>query len=229
MPSSVLPAVNNTYTSSEMTTITSPALLPVTIPPPPSIPGEFVTPVPTVFSTSASSTSGVFVSPDYSMDTLLADLNNTKSSLEIHIYQVTDDTLCDKIEELFNNGVNVTLLASSAIYSFYDKNGARYCYKRLFEAGMSIRLTPSFFTYSHQKYWIIDGKKLGLSTGNWSPTDFNWPMPGQTGTYPAFPDPAWQDANRDLQFFTTDAGVIQRFRQVLNNDYEQGTDYTTSW
>lgn len=219
--------VNNTYSSAEMAIITSMDALPVAIPPGPSIPGEFVTPAPTPIATSSDSSTGLFVSPDFAISTLLGELNSSTTSLEVHIYQVTDDALCDKLQDMHASGINVTLLVSSDIYSTYDKNGARYCYKQLYDAGLKIRLTPSFFTYSHQKYWIIDGKKLGLSTGNWSPTDFNWPAAGEQ--WPPYSSAGWQDSNRDIQFWTTDQTVITAFRTLLLNDFAAGSDYTPSW
>jgi len=221
--------VNQTYSPADMATITSPAALPVDIPAPPSIPGEFVTPLPAFFSTAEASATGLYVSPDHALSSLSRDLNLSRTSLAVHIYQVTDSDLCYKLQDLHESGVNVTLLVSDAIYSSYDKNGARYCYKRLHAAGMRIRLTPSFFTFSHQKYWIVDGKKLGLSTGNWSPTDFNAAKGGQAGAYPPYPSADWQDTNRDIQFWTTDATVIGQFQTVMDNDFAAGTDYTPDW
>ena len=68
-----------------------------------------------------------------------------------------------------------------------------------------------------------------MSTGNWSPTDFNWPMPGEYGAYPAYPNPDWQITNRDIQFTTEDPAIISQFMDVFNNDYQRGKDYSPYW
>lgn len=219
--------VNQTYSAADMAIITSSSAYPVTIPPGPAIPGSYITPAPTPIT--GNDTVEVFTSPDYAKGELLYQLNYTKTSLAVHIYQITDDSLCSKILDLFNAGVNVTLLLSSDIYDSYDKSQARYCYEKLNAGGMHLRMTPSYYTYSHQKYWIIDGYQLGLSTGNWSPSDFNWPMPGENGAYPAYPDPNWQLTNRDFQIISYDPNVIAVFNNVFNNDYARGQDYTPNW
>lgn len=51
------------------------------------------------------------------------------------------------------------LLVSEDIYSTGDKQLAAQCYVQLNAAGLTPRLTPSYYKYSHQKYWIVDGKK----------------------------------------------------------------------
>lgn len=212
-----------------MAIITSSDELPVNIPPPPSIPGEWPTPEPSITTTSPDSASGLWVSPDFSVDMLQDQVNGTKQSLEVYIYQVTDTVLCNSLLALHKSGKNVTLVVSHDIYSSYDKNSARECYTMLYNAGLVARLAPSFFTYSHNKFWIVDGQVLGLSTGNWSPTDFN--HPGYKNDWPAYNQypSEWQDTNRDIQFWTNDSSVVDIFRTVIINDAAMGADFTPSW
>jgi HKD family nuclease len=221
--------VNNTYSPQQMAIITSTASLPVVIPSPPNIPGSYITPVPSPITTKSSSESTIFFSPDNSMDGLLKGINATQYKIMVHIYQVTDTLLCQDLLNLFNNGVNVTLLVSSYIDDKTDYALAKECYNTLYDAGMNFRLTPKYYTFSHQKYWIIDDSLVGMSTGNWSPSDFNWPMPGEDGNYPPYPDPDWQITNRDIQFTTTDWSVLDVFKTVINEDYSRSTDYYPEW
>jgi len=65
------------------------------------------------------------------------------------IYQVTDFGLCDSLQALSKQGINVTVLVSSDIYSHFDKQGAEWCYEALSKASILPRLTPSYYRFSH--------------------------------------------------------------------------------
>ena len=85
--------------------------------------------------------------------------------------------------------------------------------------------------YCHNKFWIVDGKVLGLSTGNMSPSDLpgkfsfnrgnnpetfvNSHPIGPTGPPMSFPTFAaggskWRDTNRDFHVFVEDPDVVVR-------------------
>ncbi len=70
------------------------------------------------------------------------------------------------------------MLVSNTIYSPKDAEAAYECYKGLYDDGVEFYETElDTYTYSHQKYWILDDHEVWLSTGNWSPTDY----PGEGG------------------------------------------------
>merc|ERR1711865_1166184 len=108
----------------------------------------------------------VYTSPDSAHDTLLAQLNGAKKSVSIEIYQVTDSSLCDFVAEA-SSKVNVSLLVSKYIYGPEDHALATACYTKLKSKGITVRMTKdvSFYQYCHQKFWIVDGVTVGLSTG----------------------------------------------------------------
>lgn len=68
---------------------------------------------------------------------------------------------------MFQGGVNVSIIVSARIVSYTDWKLAQDCYGTLYDAGMkgSIRKALTKFSFAHQKYWIIDGKSVHLSTG----------------------------------------------------------------
>ncbi len=71
--------------------------------------------------------------------------------------------------ELFNEGVNVTIIVSARIVSYEDWKLSQDCYKMLYDNGMKgmIRKAYTKFSFAHQKYWIIDNKSIHLSTGKY--------------------------------------------------------------
>ena len=71
-------------------------------------------------------------------------------------------------------------------------------------ATFTIKKTTSHYTYSHQKYWIVDDKSVGLSTGNMSPSDFNnqTASTDKVRSFPPFGVPGWTRLNRDLTICT---------------------------
>lgn len=83
------------------------------------------------------------------------------------IYQITDTGLCNQILKLYKGGVNVSIIVSARIVSYTDWKLAQDCYGMLHDSGMQgmIRKALTKFSFSHQKYWIIDGETIHLSTG----------------------------------------------------------------
>lgn len=173
--------LTSTYTKTNKDYITNKRLLPVGDTGPYPVAGAFVT--------SMNSIEGVtvingYTAPDNARDTFMKGLDSAKSSLQVHIYQITDDGICDKILDLHKNGINVTLLVGSYIVSYIDYHEAqvseysnklnlfslslsKVCYGKLYAGGMDgkIKKTYTKFSFSHQKYWIIDETSIHLSTG----------------------------------------------------------------
>jgi phosphatidylserine/phosphatidylglycerophosphate/cardiolipin synthase-like enzyme len=214
--------VNNTYSKSDMATIKSTNPYPVTVPPGPNFPGSFITPKPSPAKTSAKLT--VYPSPDHARDTLMAAIQATKHSFALHIYQVTDSGICQQLMNMHKSGIKVTVLVSHAIYSFYDRNGAEWCYNDMLDAGLTPQLTPSYYTYSHQKYWVRDNQTVGLSTGNFSPTDYP-----PASVFPPYGQSGWMDTNRDFNIISDDPEMVALFAKVMDEDWSRGQPWTGAW
>lgn len=217
--------VNQTYSEKDMAIITSKAAYPVVPPPKQTFPNNWVTPPPAPVPGTATVTA--FASPDSSLKTLLSDVEGATSSFQLYMYQITDPTLCTLMQKLSARGVNVTLLVSAKIYDASDSASAHACYDQLLAGGMSVRLSPSYYTYSHQKYWIVDGVRMGLSTGNWSPTDYP-PVQTGAGNYPPFGSPGWQRVNRDFNLLVQDnPALVSIFATTLAEDHARGSWYSS--
>ncbi len=87
--------------------------------------------------------------------------------MQVAIYQITDTGLCQQLQSLYNNGVNVSLLVSATIVSNDDWRAAQQCYCQLYQHGLkgNIRKALNKFRFAHQKYWITDNSAVHLSTG----------------------------------------------------------------
>lgn len=124
------------------------------------------------------------------------------------------------LTKLFVNNT-VTILVSDRIYSYKDYFKAKKCYELLSKNKFDVRVTPSYYEFSHQKYWIVDGEKLGLSTGNWSPSDFPLDTAG-SHMYPPYGHAGWQPVNRDFNIKVRNPDIIKVFMDTFTNDYHRG-------
>ena len=82
----------------------------------------------------------------------------------------------------------------------------------------------SFYQYCHQKFWIVDGVTVGLSTGNWSPSDY--PQGGKE--FVPYGTTGWRHSNRDYTTEITSVGTVEVFQGVFDKDYAGGSDFSTS-
>lgn len=125
-----------------------------------------------------------------------------------------------QIIDLYNNGINVTLLVSNDIYDDTDYKLACSCYQTISNAGIAIRSAPSYYKYSHNKFWIMDGRWVTVSTGNMSPSD------APTGSsYPPYGSTGWQVVNRDYTISFDSQALIAQARAVMYGDWANGSDW----
>jgi phosphatidylserine/phosphatidylglycerophosphate/cardiolipin synthase-like enzyme len=210
--------ITRTYEESEIRIITDTAPMPYPILPNNSIPGIFMT---ELIPHTDVKVKKVYTSPDNARSTLLEYLDNAKKSLNLAIYQVTDDELCRKLLELHKGGVNVTVLVSNIVIPPFNSRKAYECYNNLTNEGMKGHIQRSYskFRFSHEKYWIIDGTIVHLSTGNWSPGDFptgnSWEPHRKSG----------HSVNRDLEIVLEHPDLVDYFFQVYNADWAMGTEW----
>lgn len=95
----------------------------------------------------------------------------------------------------------------------------------MWDAYLKVRVTSEAYEFSHQKYWIVNGKRLGLSTGNWSPTDFP-DKATDDHVYPPYGEPNWQDVNRDFQVAVEEPELVGIFQKTFVEDSQRGRWWT---
>ncbi|EDQ92303.1 uncharacterized protein MONBRDRAFT_1366, partial [Monosiga brevicollis MX1] len=209
--------LDHTYSPQDMAIITNTSLQPVNVPQGPDRP--YITPEPSAISVNTDVE--IWTSPDYAYTTIMEDIDSAETSFALYIYQVTDKRLCEKLINVTQAGLNLTLLVSYRIYGTTDYELAKSCYETLYQNGVVIRSAYAFTYsfYNHQKFWIADGKRVTLATGNWSPSDY----PGPPGSYPVFGQEGWQSVNRDFTVRVANKDVVDVFDKVLTMDYLNGT------
>lgn len=206
------------YNASDMQTIRDPTPVPVVIPPTHPYKGAYVSRSTTIRAPFAQMT--MLANPDDAFAVTYAAMSNATTSIEIMIYQITDDPFCNILVQQYQAGVNITLLVSDRIYSNYDWKAATKCYTTLYNAGITVRKCNShIYRFSHQKFFIIDGSNFFLSSGNLGETDF----PSGSNVFP--PPPNNRRTNRDHTVNIIDARVAQAYRTVMQADYQLGYDW----
>lgn len=162
------------------------------------------------------------------------------NTVQVAIYQITDKGLCNKLLDLHNDGVDVSIIVSARIVSYTDWRLAQDCYGLLYNNGMKgkIRKALTKFSFAHQKYWIIDNTAVHLSTGtvqkfyntppkilvmhisgNWSPSDFP-----EGNTFKPYSKTS-QNINRDILVSMEGSDIVGVFQDTFKHDWESGTDW----
>lgn len=212
--------LTNKYNSSDMDYITNTDHFPVDMPTPHHIDNAYVT---TLTNVSNVQVTTLYTSPDYALAQLNRTMQAVTKSFQLMIYQITDPELCDAILKMQSNGIDVQLLVSSRIFSYNDWKSAQDCYQKLYDNKVPIQKTPSYYTYSHQKFWIIDGEEVHLSTGNWSPTDYPVGL-----VFPPYRSSDWQDTNRNFIVGLKNSDIVSIFAKVIEEDGKNGTPWQLS-
>ncbi|MFW9958062.1 MAG: phosphatidylserine/phosphatidylglycerophosphate/cardiolipin synthase family protein [Candidatus Odinarchaeota archaeon] len=167
-----------------------------------------------------------FVGPDYSNETLTQFLRSAQESIYVEIYQFTSPGLLALIHEVYNDNpsLDIKVMISERVVSEGEYN--TYTMWNLTQLGIPVRWTSDTFTFSHQKFVIIDNKTTIVQAGNWARPSVplnDW----QTGTSGNL---HWKnyEGNREFNIAMTDTIVTNFYRSVFDNDWKIGTDYNES-
>lgn len=221
------PADESRYSEEELNLIKDTSEYEVDVPAPEEFQCDTKSPTPSPIEITPSDNVMItaFPSPDSALETLMARIKSTKKTLTAFLYQINHQGLCDALIDLHSRGVELKLLLSHYIFGYEDWKSSQVCYRKLYDAGIKLRQTQKdCLTFSHQKYWILDGEELGLSTGNWAPTDFPegdnvYPPPGQNEEH-------WRKANRDFNVIVKGSSALNKvFSAVFALDNAQGHSY----
>jgi phosphatidylserine/phosphatidylglycerophosphate/cardiolipin synthase-like enzyme len=173
----------------------------------------------------------MFVSPDFSRDSLLRFLRSAENVVYIYTYQITDDEIADTLVDLaMRNDVKVFLMLSPRIYADWDRKKASQVQTRLSQVGgknIIIHSAPKHFRYSHLKFIVKDRKSTFetlLMTGNLSPSD----LPEGNIFKPCHGMSSCSRANRDINviFREKDGAIASKFLEVFEGDLKMATEYS---
>lgn len=212
------------FSDADMAIILDDSEVPVVIPAVSPTQASYYSP-PTPAPITSNATVTVSTSPDFSAETLLDFIKAANKTLDVMIYQITDPAIADALIALTAKGVAVRLLVSSAIYGSSDCVAANDVYQRLYFATggkIIISKTSRHYTYSHQKFWIVDGINMAWSTGNWSPTDYPFRTVSPIAEdFPPFGADGWTKANRDYTVYVKGSvSVAKAYQNVIDGDID---------
>ncbi len=164
-----------------------------------------------------------FVGPDYSNETILHFLKQAKESIYVEIYQFLSPAFLSLIHEIYNDNpsLDIKVMISERVVSDGDHNV--YTMWNLTQLGISVRWTSDTFTFSHQKFVIIDNITTIIQSGNWAKLSFplnEW----EPGTSGGFIEKNYI-GNREFNIAMTDEVVTQYYRDVFDYDWGIGSDY----
>eukprot|EP00003_Mantamonas_plastica_P027278 TRINITY_DN5814_c0_g1_i1.p1 TRINITY_DN5814_c0_g1~~TRINITY_DN5814_c0_g1_i1.p1 ORF type:complete len:440 (-),score=113.94 TRINITY_DN5814_c0_g1_i1:64-1362(-) len=173
-----------------------------------------------VFSSTGQMTG--WTMPDFGSQELFAELlDNVKQSLDVSIYAVDSADFCDVLSEMHGNGIKLRLLVSGhTVGDFYQADA---CYKKLQGEGVQVQMTSRCLDFFHQKYWIVDGTKLSVSTGNWDDKDYP-----PSKVLPPYGSNNYNEAYRGFGITVEDPDVVSVFRNVMEFDWQQGKPWAPS-
>lgn len=213
--------VKQKYSAADMAIINDKTPIPVVVPGPKTFRCRTHAGDPTPVSVSNTNMTA-FVSPDYALSTLLDEFNAIKSTLDVSIYQINSVEVASALIALHQRGIKMRVYTSNTIFDYDDNKTSQVQYERMDKAGITIYSSPAdCLTYSHEKFWIMDGSRVMLSTGNWAPTDFE--PPADNTVFPPYGQSGWVHANRDMQFIIDSPAVAQQFQAVFDLDFSQAT------
>ena len=175
----------------------------------------------------------MFVSPDFSRETLLRFIRSAKKVVYIYTYQITDDEIVDVLIDVsVNKNVKIFVMLSPRVYADWDRKKAGQVQTRLRKAGegknIIVYSAPKHFRYSNLKFIVKDGRdgtfETLLMTGNLSPSDF----PRGNMFEPCHGKSSCNRANRDVNvlFREKDGAVASKFLEVFEGDLKMSTDYS---
>jgi len=164
-----------------------------------------------------------FVGPDYSNESLTHFLRSATESIYVEIYQFTSPGILNLIHEIYNDNpsIDIRVMISERVVSLGDYN--TYTMWNLTQLGIPVRWTSDTFTFSHQKFVIIDNDTTIIQAGNWARPSFplnEW----EAGSSGGFTQKNYE-GNREFNIAMTDEVVTQYYRDIFDYDWSIGSDY----
>ncbi len=153
----------------------------------------------------------MFVSPDNSYETIINELRNAGSSIDINLYEFSNPFLYQELVDALQRNVAVRMfMEGSPIGGIDDRE--KYILSTLASRGASIRFIVSDqenqvfarYQFNHAKYLVIDNETVIVESCNWAKTG----VPKN----PTFGNREWGIVIRDKQ-------VAAQFSQVFEEDY----------
>lgn len=115
-----------------------------------------------------SGTFTLLTEPEQGVTPILKMIQNSKSSIDLVMYEFTDKTIADALIAAEKRGVSVRVLLNGGYEGKIEKiNEPANAY--LQNGGVPTRFTPAYFALTHQKTLIVDKNQALIMTFNFVP------------------------------------------------------------
>ncbi len=139
----------------------------------------------------------IFILPEDS-NKVYSFLNNTKESLDITIYMLSDRKAIEIIKKLFRNNIKIRIIIEQTPYG---GSGVNYkTYNELNELGIDIKYSNPRFALTHAKYMIQDNKTAFIMTSNMTYSGLN--------------------GNRDFILKTSEDRIVRELKNIFDHDFQ---------
>ena len=113
-------------------------------------------------------TFSLITEPDAGIPPVLSLIKNSKSSIDLVMYEFKDKTIADALSDAQKRGVAVRVLLNQGYFG-KEETLNEPAYEYLKSKGVDVRWTPSIFALTHQKTLIVDNNKALIMTFNLVP------------------------------------------------------------
>jgi cardiolipin synthase len=144
----------------------------------------------------------LYTEPEAGISPILSRIKTASTSIDLVIYELTDQQVEDSLAAAHSRGVAVRVLLNGGLYGNGSKKNQN-AYDYLHSKGVPVEWSPSYFALTHQKTLIIDNKEALIMTFNMTPKYY------PTGRDFIVVDPDPSDVAAIEKAFTNDWSGIQ--------------------
>jgi phosphatidylserine/phosphatidylglycerophosphate/cardiolipin synthase-like enzyme len=136
--------------------------------------------------------------PDQGIMPVLSLIKNSKTSIDLVMYEFKDKKIADALIDAEKRGVVVRVLINQGYRGQEEKiNEPAYAY--LQSNGVSVRWTPNYFSLTHQKTMVVDKNEAFIMTFNFTPE--------------------YYETSRDFGILDKDINDVNAIEDTFNSDY----------
>ena len=106
--------------------------------------------------------------PEQGIGSILEMISNSKSSIDLVMYEFKDKGIADALIDAEKRGVSVRVILNGG-YKGKIESMNEPAYQYLESSGVSVHFAPSYFALTHQKTLIVDKNQAMIMTFNFTP------------------------------------------------------------
>lgn len=141
----------------------------------------------------------VHVQPDDGYKSVVAEMEQSRCTIDLSVYLLTDSAIIDELERAQRRGLRVRVMLEREPYGTF--NAPQESFDRLRDLGVEVQWGPEGFQYTHAKYMVIDRQVLVISNQNYTAAGFT--------------------RNREFGVVTTVAAQVDQAQAIFDADWNR--------